>query len=178
MKTKKKVFDMCLISVFVAVIAAMAQLTIPFPVVPLTMQTFAVPLAGAVLGAKKGAIAVGVYVLLGATGVPVFQSMTGGLGIIAGNTGGFILSFPLFAFITGVFADSGKRLWLGLIIGAVVMFLMGGIVFPVLVIGATPQSAFLGWVAPFLIGDLLKITMVFAVAPKIRNALERVKNRV
>ncbi|MCL2072085.1 MAG: biotin transporter BioY [Oscillospiraceae bacterium] len=191
MKKQKKItaFDLCLISVFVAAIAAMAQLTIPIPIVPLTMQTFAIPLAGAVLGAKRGAIAAAVYVLLGIVGAPVFAGLTGGIGTIAGPTGGFLIAFPVFALITGFAADKSvnserncnkeNRLWLavGLIVGAIVTFLIGGIIWPVIMFEQSLKTAFLGWVAPFLLGDLIKIAMVFAIAPEIRKVLAKIPVR-
>ena len=88
--------DICYIALFTALIAILAQISIPLPGgVPLTLQTFAVPLAGLVLGSKRGTIATVVYVLLGAVGVPVFSNFTVGLGIVLVLTGGFIVSFPL-----------------------------------------------------------------------------------
>ncbi len=73
--------DICYIALFTALIAVLAQISIPLPGgVPLTLQTFAVPLAGLVLGSKRGTIATAVYVLLGAVGVPVFAGFSVGRG--------------------------------------------------------------------------------------------------
>ena len=171
---KITVKDMCLIAIFTAVIAALAQLTIPVPGIPLTMQTFAVPLAGAVLGAKKGALSAFVYILLGAMGAPVFHAFQGGIGMIAGPTGGFILAFPLYAFIVGFAADKNNRLWLatGLVIGMTVLFLLGGIIFPVFIFPRVSfQAAFLGWVLPFLLPDLIKIIMVYFISIEIKKRI-------
>ncbi|MCL1789394.1 MAG: biotin transporter BioY [Oscillospiraceae bacterium] len=181
MNTNKKItsFDLCLISIFVAIIAAFAQVTIPVPgIPPLTMQTFAIPLTGAVLGARKGFIASSVYLLLGAVGVPIFQGMTGGLGIIMGPTGGFLLAFPVFALIAGRASEKNKRhlIFAGLIAGMGWLFLFGGLVWPVLIVGATVQTAFIRFVLPFLPGDLIKITMVFIIAPELRKALSKIRN--
>ncbi|MCL2108645.1 MAG: biotin transporter BioY [Oscillospiraceae bacterium] len=176
---KITVKDTCLIGVFAAVIAAMSLLSIPMPLgVPLTMQTFAIPLAGVILGARKSAAAVLVYLLLGAVGLPVFAGFKGGIAVFAGPTGGFLLSFPIYAFIVGIAAEKGGkiRLALGLLIGAVVMFFIGGILWPTLVIGATLRAALLGWVLPFLVTDLLKIIMVFVVGVSMRRLL--IKNGV
>ena len=94
---------MCHISIFAAIIAVCAQVSLPMPYgVPLTLQTFAIQLAGVVLGPKKGALAALVYITLGAVGVPVFAGFTGGMGIVLGVTGGFILSFPLLALLAGI----------------------------------------------------------------------------
>jgi biotin transport system substrate-specific component len=176
---KFSIRDICIIGIFVALTAAMAQITIPIPVVPLTLQTLAVPLAGAVLGAKKGAIAIAVYVLLGGLGVPVFATFTGGPVIITGATGGFLLAFPLYALIVGFAADKErhKRAWLagGLIAGAVVLFALGGIVWPLLRgFAPTVGVAFTLWVLPFLLADLIKIVMVFVIAPELQKVMKKV----
>ena len=79
-----------LVGMFAAVLAVMSQVAIPMPSgVPMTLQTFAVALAGAVLGWKLGALSALVYLLLGAAGVPVFSGMSGGLGVLLGKTGLF-----------------------------------------------------------------------------------------
>ena len=88
--------DMVLCAVMAAVTAVCAQISIPMPSgVPVTLQTFAVPLTGYLLGMKYGLISVAVYILLGAAGVPVFTGFRGGIGTIAGPTGGFIVGFLL-----------------------------------------------------------------------------------
>ncbi len=79
-----------LVGMFAAVLAVMSQIAIPMPSgVPMTLQTFAVALAGAVLGWKLGALSALVYLLLGAAGVPHFQEMSGGLGVLLGKDGRF-----------------------------------------------------------------------------------------
>ena len=103
---KKQTFNiqhLCLISLFSALIVIMAQISIPMPIgVPITMQTFAVTIAGIILGSKKGFTATLIYILLGAIGLPVYANFTGGWQSITGPTSGFILSFPLMAYIIGL----------------------------------------------------------------------------
>ena len=92
-KSSLSVTDLCYIALFTALIAVLAQISIPLPGgVPLTLQTLAVPLAGIVLGPRRGTFSTLLYVLLGAIGIPVFANFTGGLGIVLGVTGGFIIS--------------------------------------------------------------------------------------
>ena len=87
-----------MIGVMTAVICIMAQISIPMPFgVPMTMQTFAVAIAGIILGSKNSSIATLIYVLIGSVGIPVFSNFTGGYERLVGPTGGFILSFPLIA---------------------------------------------------------------------------------
>lgn len=84
-KTNFKTLDLCMIGVVTAVIVIMAQISIPMPLgVPMTMQTFAITLAGIILGSKKGAVASLIYVLLGAVGVPVFANFSGGYQLLVG----------------------------------------------------------------------------------------------
>ena len=99
MKLKTKELVIC--SIFASLTAILTQISIPLPAVPLTMQVFAVALCGLVLGKRLGFISQIIYVLLGTIGLPVFAQFSGGIGIILGPTGGFILSFPIIAFIVG-----------------------------------------------------------------------------
>ena len=86
--------DICYIALFTAVIAVMAQISIPMPLgVPMTMQTFAITLAAVVLGAKFSTLSTFIYLLLGAVGVPVLAGFSGGLDKFVGPTGGFLFSF-------------------------------------------------------------------------------------
>ena len=99
--------DLAQIAVFAALIAA---LTLPgaIPIgigVPITLQTLGVMLAGAILGARKGALAVTVYVALGLAGLPILSGGTGGLGVLVGPTGGYLLGFILGAFVIGWLAE-------------------------------------------------------------------------
>jgi len=170
--------DLTLIALFVAIMAVLAQITVPFPLVPLTMQTFAFFLAGIVLGAKRGVIAACIYLLLGAVGVPVFAAFHGGFGIIIGPTGGYLLSFPLVALTVGLAAEKadkatatkGKYLWLvsGLVVG-IILNLSIGMLQLALVTRIGLQAAFLSGVFPFLVPELIKATLVLALAPKIRQ---------
>ena len=102
-KSKFSVRDICYAGLFAAVIAVMAQISIPMPLgVPMTMQTFAITLAAVVLGSKLSAIATLVYLALGAVGVPVLANFSGGFDKFVGPTGGFLISFPLMAYIIGL----------------------------------------------------------------------------
>ena len=106
---KKKIStkDMVQIAMFTAVVAVLSQIAIPMPSgVPVTLQTLAVALCGYVLGSKKGAVSLLVYALLGAVGAPVFANFKGGLGAIAGPTGGFIWGFIFMAFLCGLGIES------------------------------------------------------------------------
>ena len=136
----------CIISVW--------QIPLPFLAVPLTFQTFAVCLAGSVIGKWRGALATLVYITLGIVGLPVFSGFQGGVGIILGPLGGFILGFIPFAF----FAGMGKRkkplirfLFCGA--GLIICHLFGTLWYA-FITGTQIGAAFLFASLPFIIKDL------------------------
>ena len=93
--------ELILAAEFAAIISVLSQMTIPFGLVPLTGQTFAIGLTATFLGRKLGLISVVVYLLLGLIGLPVFSGMTGGIAVLFGPTGGYLIGFLLQTWITG-----------------------------------------------------------------------------
>ncbi|MBR1635997.1 MAG: biotin transporter BioY [Lachnospiraceae bacterium] len=170
------VLDLCYIAMFTTLIAVLAQVSIPLPGgVPLTLQTFAVPLAGLILGAKRGTVSALLYVLLGAVGVPVFANFTGGLGIVLGMTGGFIVSFPLMALFAGFAANKSTKspmLWLWLVLGAAVNYAVGTVWF-MLVAGTGLQTALAACVLPFIPTAVLKIILSGMLGTMLRGVLRK-----
>ena len=175
-KTSLYVRDLCYIAFFTAMIAVLAQISIPLPGgVPLTLQTFAVPLAGLVLGPKKGTIASLVYVLLGAVGVPVFANLSGGPGIVLGMTGGFIISFPIMAFISGLGSKKSVKsplLWLWLILGAAANYVVGTVWF-MAVANSSVYAALAACVIPFIPTAILKIILAGFFGTMLRGILTK-----
>jgi len=174
-KSKKifSIYDLCMMGVFAAIIAVMAQIIIPLPYgVPITLQTLAIPLAGVVLGSKRGTITTILYILIGAVGVPVFAGFTGGLGIVFGPTGGFILSFPFLALAAGIGAEKNNRWWLwgGIIVGVLVNYICGVVYFSIFTSNDLITS-FVACVLVFIPGDILKITAVALLGERIRKLL-------
>lgn len=109
-KTKWKPLDLAYIGLFIALMAICSWINIP-TAVPFTLQTFAVFAAVSMLGLSRGTIAVLVYIILGAVGVPVFAGFSGGYGIILGLTGGYIVGFVFTALITGgIMKVFGKKI--------------------------------------------------------------------
>ena len=88
--------NIVLAGMFAAFLAVMSQVSLPMPTgVPITVQVFAVALVGVILGWKRGVLAVLVYILIGAVGVPVFANFKGGLSVLTGLTGGYIIAWPV-----------------------------------------------------------------------------------
>ena len=95
--------DVVLTGLFAALLTAVSQISLPMPTgVPVTIQAFGVALCGAVLGWKRGALSTLVYILLGAVGLPVFANFQGGLRVITGFSGGYVLAWPLMAILCGI----------------------------------------------------------------------------
>ncbi len=158
-----------LVFAFSLLVALSAQIVIPIGPVPITAQTFAVLLTGALLGSRLGAAAIIVYLAEGAIGLPFFYGGHGGLGHILGPTGGYLVAFPAAAFITGAFAENGwdKRFIsavAAMAVGSIVILLAGWVWFSVLM--HTPLlAAFKVSVAPHIAGDVIKILLAAAVLP-------------
>jgi biotin transport system substrate-specific component len=152
---------------FSLLIAASAQVVFPVGPVPITGQTFAVLLTGALLGSRLGAITLIVYLIEGASGLPFFQGFSGGIAPLFGRTAGYLFAFPAAAFITGAFAEHGwdKRFWSAAAAMAVgsILILMSG--WAVLSQFMTPRAAFFAGVTPFIAGDVVKIMLAAAVLP-------------
>lgn len=150
--------------------AAAAQVVVPLPFtpVPLTGQTFAVLLTGALLGPRLGGMAMFAYLLEGAAGLPFFRGGAGGIGHFSGATGGYLLAFPAAAYVTGLLAERGwDRRFVtaaaAMALGSFVI-LAGGWAWLALMF-RTPSEAFWLGVAPFLPGDVLKIALAAAALP-------------
>ncbi len=173
------------VAVMTAVIAVVSQLSIPMPAgVPMTLQTFIIPLAALVLGTKKGTLATLLYVLIGIVGVPVFSGLSGGPGVAFGITGGFIISFPLMALAAGLAGEKAEKLRpsgksaaaaviiAGLVIGAVINYLAGMGWFSKFT-GSSMKEAFVLCVLPFLPTTVVKIAAAAWIGPALRKTLRR-----
>lgn len=168
MKTR----DLVVCSLFAAMTAVLSQISIPLPNgIPLTLQLFAVFLCGVILGAKKGFISTLVYVALGAIGLPVFAGFTGGFQYIVGYSGGFIISFPLVAFIIGFVSektDNMVLILLSTILGLIVSYTIGTLVFS-LVTNTSISASLAACVIPFIFTDLLKCFVATVIGLKLKE---------
>jgi biotin transport system substrate-specific component len=162
--------SVALVVAFSLFIALSAQVVVPLPFtpVPITLQTFAVLLTGALLGSRLGALAVVAYLVEGASGLPFFRGGNGGwLYLAFSPTAGYLLAYPLAAFLTGWLAERGwDRKFLtaaaAIALGSVVILFGGWL--GLLRFYSAPQAFALG-VLPFIIGDLLKIALAAAALP-------------
>ena len=166
-----------LVVAFSLLTALAAQIVIPVGPVPITAQTFAVLLTGALLGSRLGAMAMIVYLIEGASGLPFFYHGTSGIPHLLGPTGGYLIAFPAAAFITGAFAEHGwdKRFLTAaasMAIGSAVIMLSGWVWFALLT-NTQLSTAFQLTVLKFIPGDIIKILLAAAVLPSGWALLKR-----
>ena len=158
-----------LVFVFSLFIAAAAQFAIHIGPIPITGQSFAVLLTGALLGPRLGAAAVIAYLVEGAVGLPFFAGGGSGIARFFGPTGGYLVAFPAAAYVTGAFAEFGwDKEYLtsvaAMAIGSVII-LFGGWAWFAVSTSTPPDTAFKITVWPFLAGDVIKIALAAAVLP-------------
>lgn len=173
MKLSTKELILC--SLFAAIIAILAQISIPLPftTVPFTMQIFAVAMTGLILRSKLGAISVLIYLLLGGVGIPVFAQFSGGIGILLGPTGGYLLGLPLMVYIIGFVKDKSSSplmIFLSLIIGLISVYIIGTLMFAIIT-GNTIYQSILYCVAPFVFVDLIKLALAYIVGSAVSTRI-------
>ena len=167
--------DAAMIAVCAAVMAVCSWISIP-AAVPFTMQTFGVFLAVGLLGGRNGTLAVLIYLLLGATGLPVFSGFTGGIGHLFGVTGGYIIGFVFSALVMwlmeSLMGRSFKTLIISMIAGLIVCYAFGTAWFIVVYTrdtGSIGVMAALTWcVFPYIIPDVLKIVLAAGLTRRLR----------
>lgn len=157
----------------VTALAAQVALPLPWTPVPITGQTFAVLLSGAVLGARRGALAQLLYLAVGTLGLPVFAGWAGGAAHLVGPTGGYLVAFPLAAAIVGALCQRGWDRRFGTML--VAMLLGSAAIFAV---GLAQLSRFVpaaGLLAqgllPFVPGDVVKSGLAAAAFPAAWRAI-------
>lgn len=155
-----------------AVTAVAAQIVVPLFPVPFTLQVFAVVLAGLLLGPRYGALSMSIYLLVGAVGLPVFAGLSGGIGIILGPTGGYLLSYPVAAAVAGFAAYAAvnavrrRALTSSFLAGsaALAVIYAFGVVWLMVVTRLPFVVALAQGVLPFVVFDLIKVGLAALVA--------------
>ena len=162
--------EMCRVALMTAVLCAVGPMTIPLGPVPISLATLVVYLAGTILGAKRGVLAVVLYLLIGAAGVPIFSGFSAGVQKIAGVTGGYLRGYLICAAVTGLAADcSGGLRLLAMTVGTLCCYAIGTMWFMAQT-GVDLSGALLSCVIPFLPGDVLKIIAANAVTDAMKKS--------
>lgn len=174
MKTTVK--NLVTVALMTAVLAVLSPFSVQVGPIPLTLATLGVYFCAVLLGEKRGTLAVAVYLLLGAVGVPVFAGFSGGVQRFVGPTGGYLVGYLLCAFLAGLFIRRHPEkplFWvLGFVVGTAALYAFGTVWF---MIGSkTPLgAALLTCVVPFLAGDAVKIAAAVAIGFPLRKTLSR-----
>ena len=179
--------DVALVAAFAALISATAYVG-AIPVgsagVPITLQTFAVMLAGCVLGPVRGFAAATVYLALGAVGLPVFAEHSSGIGVFTGPSGGYLLAFPLAAALGGFLVAyvARERRTRALVVFACSIAASILVIHPLGILGmslhfdVTLREA-ATWDVPFWLGDVVKTAMVAMIAAEVHRAFPQLLAR-
>lgn len=175
---ESKTRDMVFTGVFAALIAVCSWISIP-AAVPFTLQTLGVFSAVGLLGGKRGSLAVLVYILLGLIGLPVFAGFSGGVGVLFGTTGGYIVGFLASALLIWcmeiLFGRNKNVLAVSMVLGLGICYVIGTIWFMVIYAktsGAVGLGTVLSWcVLPFIIPDLLKIAVALVLTERLSKVI-------
>jgi len=162
-------------SLLAALMTAGAYISIPMGPVPIVLQNMFVFLAGLLLGSRWGLASVGVYLLAGACGLPVFAGGMGGIGRIVGPTGGYLIGYLPAVFIVGYISGKGAARIsidiIAMICGTIVLYACG-VTWLKTLTGMPWSKALAVGMFPFLIGDALKIAAAAAIAKALRPILQ------
>ena len=156
--------------------ASQVSVTLPGTMIPFTLQPVAVLLAGAVLGARLGATSQALYLAAGIIGASMFAwspVLLPGAARLLGPTGGFLMAFPVAAFVTGLLAERGLAghyvgAALAMLAGAVALY-AGGIAWAMVTLPGASFAAFL----PYAAADIAKVLLMAAAVPALRRAFAR-----
>ncbi len=168
-------YRMAMIALMAAVICILSPFSINIPIspVPLSLATMAVCFASCILGWKAGTFSVGIYLLIGLAGLPVFSNFSGGIAKLAGPTGGYLIGYLFLALISGFFFEKFSHPALhaiGMILGTGVCYIFGTLWLCYQAHLTLAQGLAMG-VIPYIPGDLVKIILVLLIGPVIRKQL-------
>ena len=166
--------ELTLMGILVALICAVAPIVIPLGIFPpITFQTLFVFLTGLLLTKEKAAIVMVAYIIIGATGLPVFAYGVGGIGVVFGATGGFILFFPIAAYLTSmiknrkIINNEFVDLLVKLFVINLILYMFGGAYF--IFITNTSLATTIGIFSVYIPGDIVKIIVAIYVSTYIRT---------
>lgn len=171
-KQRMNTKNLVITALFTAILCVLAQINIPTQPIPFTLSVFAIFFIGALLPPRYALMSVMAYVLLGAFGLPVFAGSKGGISVLTGMTGGFIMAYPFMALLTSMSHTYMKRwrtvaLTIGMLLSLVICYAFGSFWFTV-VTGKSFTYALTVCVYPYLLFDLLKITLAVSFSKIIK----------
>ncbi len=172
----EKLRMMVLTSLMAALTAVGAYIHIPIGPVPIVLSTLFVILSGLLLGSRWGLASMGLYLLVGAIGMPVFAGGKGGLAHFFGPTGGYLLGYVFASWVTGFISERSRGLLIGqifaVLVGSLTIYALGVPWLKVVTQMSWPKTFMLGMI-PFLPGDMVKAAMAIILARATRPVLNR-----
>ncbi len=168
--------DLAYIALMAALTAVCSWITVPFSLVPFTLQTFAVFFALSLLGGKRGTCVIVLYLCLGLVGLPVFAGFSGGIGPLLGPTGGYLIGFLgtglVYWAVTARLGDSLPVKLAALVLGLAVCYLFGTLWFVRVYSEPTTWPAALAMcVLPFIPVDLVKLALALVIGRRVGKAI-------
>ena len=168
--------DLAFIAMMAALTAICAWITVPFSIVPFTLQTFAVFLSLALLGGKRGTAAIALYLCLGLVGLPVFAGFSWGVGPLLGPTGGYLAGFLftglLYWAITAKLGESLPVKLVALILGLAVCYAFGTLWFlRVYTDPITVRATLMMCVIPYIPVDAVKLALALVISRRVGKAI-------
>ena len=158
---------------FLMILSAHIRIPLPFTPIPMTLQTFVAPLAGGFLGALWGGGSMLLYLALGLAGLDVFAASAGGFAIFLAPSAGYLTGFFFAAMIVGAARNQNNLILLGALILSQILIFACGTLGLMANAGMSLPEAFAKGVAPFLMGDVIKITASFLVLLSYRTIIVR-----
>lgn len=176
MKQKISTQELTVMALLAAILCVSSYINIPLPIspVPITAQILVVNLIALLLKPKKALLTIGIWLLLGLVGLPVFSGGRGGIGVLAGPTGGFALSFLLMVFVVsflqGKCKKTHEKFIIFIAVGIPIMYVIG-VAWMKWVTGIDWQSAWLTGAIPFVPGDIIKAVAAVIIAKPLRKVI-------
>lgn len=168
--------NIVMIALFAAILCVISPFSIPIGPIPLSLATFVIYVSLFFLGWKRGMIACLAYLIIGLAGVPVFTGFSGGIGKLAGPTGGYLIGYIFVALIAGIFIEKYEKsivlCLVGLVLGTVVLYAFGTAWF-CLSTGSHLGAALALCVLPFIPGDCIKIVSASLIGQSVKKQLKK-----
>ena len=172
--------EMIYCALFASILCILSPICIPIGTVPVTLSLFVIGVISSVLGSRKAVISTLIYIFVGALGLPVFSMFQGGFSVLFGASGGFIFSYPLFAFLCGYFFNKYKTnslyLFVSNILALSITYIIGTIQF-ILVCKTSILQSLAVCVYPFLLFDTIKIWASVKVSVALNKKITRLLNK-
>ena len=180
MNQRSKCTNLTYPAFFAALTAVMSFISIPMPfsLVPITGQTLAVMLTGSILPVRQAYWSMLAYLLIGAVGLPVFSGFSGGLGVLLGPTGGYLIGYLPGVMLIALLKGQNNNLWslaLANSIGGIGIVYLLGITWLSLVTGIGFQKAIMTGALPFIPGDIMKVIAATVISATVNKRLQKAR---